>query len=1299
MPHTDSVGGRRFDVFLSYHAADRHAVERVAQQLRRHRLEPWWDRWHLTPGSSWQEEILEGLRESRACAVMVGPSGLGVWVREELAVAQDQAAKDRSFRIFMVLLPGAPELSDPSLAFLRTRTWVDLRGGVGDPDGLQDLISAVTGAPRHRAVAVASPDTCPYRGLEAFGEEHAPFFFGRDHDIALAMVKLSGSRFLAVLGPSGSGKSSLLRAGIVPALRRGALPGSEGWTIRTLTPGPRPLTTLVAQLTGLFPGKPMQQTLDELWGDPRTLDLAASLGLAERPAGDRLVLVVDQLEEVFTLCREEAERTAFLASLVYAATVPGGRVVVVVGMRADFYHRAAAYPDLRSAVADEQFLVGPLDVEGLRRVIEEPAQSVNLELEAGLVETILADVGGRQGTLPLLEHVLLEVWRRRRGTMLTLEAYVASGRLEGALAQRANEIYSAFTPAQQEVTRRVLLRLIEPGEATEDTRRRAEMEELFPATEDDADVEVVVTALADQRLVTVGRDEISGRRVVDITHEALIRGWPKLQAWINEDREALRAHRRLTDAATEWDRSGRDEGLLYRGARLALWQERSAEHLNDFERAFLDASRQREERERASARRRLRVAVGSLSLALLAISAVAVVALSLGNRAADERDIARSRQLATSAAAQLSINPELSVLLAIRAIETRRTPQAEAVLRQATLESTVKATLRGHQGAANSASFSPDGQRVVSAGDDGTVRVWELGTGREQVVLQSNDAPVYAASFSPDGQRVVSAGDDGTVRVWELGTGREEVVLQSNDAPVYAASFSPDGQRVVSAGDDGTVRVWELGTGREQVTLEGHTAAVWGLGLSPDSRYVASGSDDGSVRLWDLMGNDSLVFTGHSGPVQAVAFSPDAQRVVSTGEDATVRVWDLEGGEPVILEGHVGLTNSVAFSADGGRVVSAGGDGSVRIWEWAGAGHPVVLRGHSGVVAHAELSPDGATVASAGADGTVRLWRSSRPGERFVLRGHTDAVTGAEFRPDGRSVVTGSVDGSVRIWDLLDGTTHPIGMHEGPVIAIALSPHDDYVVTGSEDTTVRVWDLGGGTEAVATHQTPGKVWTVAFSPDGRHVVAAGEDGIVRVWDWRSDEPPAELEAHQGDVFASAFSPDGSLLASGGVDGELRLWSVARKEEPRTVSGHTGSIFSVAFSPDSRRLVSTSDDATVRVWDLSAGEQPVVIPGHQGPPWKAAFSPDGRLVASAGDDSTVRVWNVARNQEPVVLRGHLDPVRTVRFSHDGTFLVTGGDDFTVRIWDCQECRLSVDELLTLARSRVTRSLTPEERRTF
>ena len=543
----------RYDVAVLRAEGDAGAATEVAARLGEAGLQP------LVLGAGDPRAVAEGVGASSACVVMVGREGLGAWAREGLAAAKEISGRDRAFRTVLVLLPGGPEPVDASLAFVANDPWIDLRAGVADPHGMDDLIRVLRGAEVGPGLGPAVSEACPYRGLEAFREEDAELFFGREEDVARLVERLRTTRFLAVLGPSGSGKSSLVAAGLIPAVRRGALPGGEAWRVLSLAPGAHPLAALAARLREL-PGSGSPSAAD-LAADERGLDLAVARALDGRPDDARVLLVVDQLEEAFTLCQDEGERAAYLGNLMYAASIPGGRCVVVVAMRADFYHRLAEHPELRSLVAAQQVL------------LDRPPQA-GLELEPGLTRRILTDVSDRPGTLPLMEHLLLEVWQRRRGRTLTLEAYAASGGVEGALARSANAIYGGMSPERQVVARRVLLRLTQPGEGTEDTRRRATRAELITRPGEEDEVDAVIASLAEARLLTTGSDPATGEPIVDVTHEALIRGWPELRGWINDDREQLRLHRRLSDAATDWDAGGRDDGQLYRGAPLALWEGR-----------------------------------------------------------------------------------------------------------------------------------------------------------------------------------------------------------------------------------------------------------------------------------------------------------------------------------------------------------------------------------------------------------------------------------------------------------------------------------------------------------------------------------------------------------------------------------------------------------------------------------------------------------------------------------------------------------------------------------------------------
>ena len=767
---------QQFDVFLSYNSRDRPVVERIAQRLKRAGLEPWLDRWSLTPGGEWQRELGAGLDASVACAVFVGPHDLGAWELQEVAVAIDRAATQRGFRVFPVLLPGVEEPFDPNRLphFLRARTWVDFRRGRDDGRALQDLINAVKCVPFGPDVPVArDDDVAPYRGLRVFAEEDAQFFFGRDRDVQRLVEKLKSSRFLAVLGPSGSGKSSLVRAGLVPGLRGGALANVEDWHVLVLRPGAAPLTALAAQLAKLLPERAMRATLDELTQHSSTLHLSVELALADRPPGERVLVIVDQLEEVFTLCRDESERRQLFSTLLDATSAPGGRTVVIVTMRADFYARCAAYPELAQLITAQQMLVGPMDTDGLRQAIEEPARRVGLDLEEGLSDTILNDVATEPGALPLLEHALLELWERRRGDMLTLEGYRQTGGVQGALAQRADEIFNQLSTDQQQTVRRILLRLTQPGEGTEDTRRRATRSELSPADGDDS-FDEVLGRLVNARLLTTGRNE-TGRQVIDVSHEALIRGWPRLRAWIGADRAGLLIHRRLTDAAREWETVDREPGALYRGARLATAREWATDHAGDLsqlEGEFLTASQAAEQR-RA---RRLRALAAGLAAVTVIVAVLAVWALDQRNNAQDKRAEAQreatkatSLALAASSVEPLTTRPDVSLALAFEAY--RKSPRAEAS--SAAVRALLKAQRSRLRGVLTpnefltDIAFSRDGKTLASASDDHTVRLWDLATRKQLGRLTGHTGAVSAVAFSPDGKTLASASHDNTVRVWE----------------------------------------------------------------------------------------------------------------------------------------------------------------------------------------------------------------------------------------------------------------------------------------------------------------------------------------------------------------------------------------------------------------------------------------------------------------------------------------------------------------------------------------------------
>ncbi len=1282
------MAGYRYRVFLSHSTKDKPAVEELALWLIRQGLTPFLDKWDLVPGEDWMDALPKKLAASETCAVFIGVGDKGGWQSEEVKqtllrrVRESKQPGGKPFRIVVVLLPGAtgPSSDEPSaFDFLQTYTWVKFDKTLDEKEARHRLVCGIRGVspgPPRDGVNVTSE--CPYRGLGVFDVAHADIFFGREKltrdlvEMLGTIIRGPGPRLLAVVGPSGSGKSSIVRAGLIPVLKQGALDGSDNWKRLIFKPGQYPLKNLGIALASLTAGAdPLAGTGSVLEFErlcrehTSSLDTAARLATRDDPPPARLLVILDQFEEVFTQCSLGSDREKLIANLIEAATVPHGPVVVILALRADFLGQCAFYRALADAISGRQMLIGGMADDEIHRAIEQPALLTGGEFEPGLIDQVLRDAGSDPGALPLLEFTMTQLWRQKTVRTMTAQDYQAIGGIRGALKQHAETVLDHLRKSGlEDICRRILLDLIEPGKGTGDIRRRVPYQQVAVS----ADWTTVVETLIRERLVTTDNVGDIKAGMIEIVHESLITNWETLRDWVDTNRKGIESRVELESIAERWIGKSRHPDYLLHGLPLATAQEWAKAYPEDLSRLanvndLVGASQKADEarKEKKVSFWRRMTAVGSvLALSLLVITLIALVQT---RQATMQTRVADSRLIAAIAESERGKNLDRSLILAVMSLRIENTREARNSLFNALVDhSGLSSLLDDHQHFVSSVAFSPDGKTIATGYEYGAgdVMLWDAAQ-RTRLVdkpLDGGGGGVMSVAFSPDGATLAAGGSNG-VMLWDVQR-RARLIdkpLVGGDGVINSVVFGPNGTTLAAgfgnhASCKGGVTIWDVA---QRVPLVNSPMDVAGVvtsvAFSPDGKILAAAYTKGDysknagdgVVLWDVaarirLAPDPLAVT--EGRVTSVAFSSDGKTLAAgysgdgrfgRGKGGGVMLWDVSrrarlNGAPLdVSEGDV---TSVDFSPDG-KIIAAGYTHGIVLWQ--------ILRYKSGAVSY-RLGDASLDIAGA-------------------------KVTSVAFSPDGRTLASG--------YGVLNNLF--IGVRGG----------------------VALWDDAMHTQLVEPLTvTDGRITSTTFSPDGKTLATAyrrGRSQGVILWDTArrtllSDNP---IDFSDGQISSVAFSPDSKTLAvaytqlnSGiGLRGAVVLWNVALRTQSvsQRLRVIDGEVTQMVFSSDGKTLVASSRTG-VMLWDLERGIQLLDKPldNGDGGGGSLAFSPNCKIMATGygpryGDGRGVMLWNVARgtrlfDKPLVVCEGY---VTSVAFGPDGKTLATGYAKYEasgVQLWD-------------------------------
>jgi WD40 repeat protein len=1123
---------------------------------------------------------------------------------------------------------------------------------------------------------------CPYRGLSNFELKDAEYFFGRKRFVEELVHATQTRKFIPLLGASGSGKSSVVLAGLVPKLQQ-----AGDWQFTYFRPNADPFYALAEALVPLYRSEldstdnitQAGKLSEDLKNGTTTLARVFS-SIQRKHPNHRVLLIADQFEQLYTLCDDETIRHDFLDKLLTDIFSPTDKTpfapVLVATMRADFFPTAILYPPFADVLQNANLILKSMNRSELTEIIETPSQMLGVTFEAGLVNRILDDVDKEPGILPLLEFALTELWKRRSNNQLTHAAYGEIGEVQGALDLRATQEYEKFSKVDQERVRRIFIQLVRPGEGAEDTRRVAMKGELG------AESWSLVKQFADARLVVTSRNA-SGQETVEVVHEALIRNWGELRGWMEVDRVFRAWQERLRGAMLQWQETNQDEGSLLRGAALAEAEEQLRKRPEElvYESDFIEQSLQGQERihqtEAAHRKREIWIARGIAGGSLMTTVVINMFGWVIWQQIR-QAELNLVEGFSYSALSLIAQGKDLDAFIpAIRAGRILQNQQASNpsvlyALQEVLNHRSEHNRIKVHDISLWIMSLSPDVKNLATTDSEGkAIKLLNLDTGKEIYTLQGHKSLVNSITFSPDGKTLATGSEDKTIKLWDLDTGREIRTLQGHYGHVLSVKFNPDGKTLATGSEDKTIKLWNLDTGEEIRTLQGHKSRIRSIIFSPDGKTLATSSEDKTIKHWNLdTGKEISTLQGYKSHVRSITLSPDGKTLATSSEDKTIRLLNLDTGKEIhTLQGQHGHVLGVKFSPDG-KTLIIGSSEKIKFWNVATGKEIHTLKTGERFFTSVSFSLDGKTLATR-TNNEIMIWNLGIEKEIRSLQLPEESFRNAILSPDGKTLVTVSGDKNniIKYWDLATGKEiRTLHVPQESFHPVEFSPDGKTLSIVDKDGKIKLWNLDASREIRVLQGHQRLVLNIEFSSDGKTITAVVCEAScihkqIKLWNLETGmEIPTMMP--QKSFRGAIFSPDGKTLVtvSGNKNNIIKYWSLVTGKEIPTLKVPKESVHVLRFSPDGKILAASNDDyKTIKLWNLDTGKEIRTLKVPKESVHVLRFSPDGKILAASNDDKTIKLWNLDTGKEIRTFQGHKKSVYIVIFSPDGKTLVTGSRD--------------------------------------